>query len=310
MIKFAFQIDPIENLNLETDTTWQFMIEAQKRGTVYFYTPRDLFWKGGKVLANVHEIHIRNKEHTIKSSKTINLQEVDVIFIRQNPPYDMNYLTTTYLLDQIGDEVLIINSPRAIRNFPEKISPLKYSEFIPPTIISNRLDEIKNFAGSFNKIILKPLYSFAGNDIFCISHNDINFDNIFTLLYSKYNTALIAQKFIDKVTEGDKRVILANGEILGAYNRLPKKNSIVANAAQGGTTAKTILSDRELQICSHLNRDLIQNKIYFAGIDIIDGFLTEINITSPTGVVTLQNHTQQNIVSVAFDKFLEKYKNI
>lgn len=307
-MKFAFQINPIETLKLETDTTWQFMIEAQKRGTVYFYTPQDLFWKTGKILANVHEIKIHDKDFVIKSSKTINLQEVDVIFIRQNPPYDMNYLTTTYLLEQIEDEVLIINSPKAIRDFPEKISPLRYSEFIPPTIISNRLEEIKNFAEGFNRIILKPLYSFAGNDIFCISHNDINFDNIFTLLYSKYNTTLVAQKFIDKVSEGDKRVILANGEILGAYNRLPRKNSIVANAAQGGTIAKTTLTERELQLCSHLNKDLIKNGIYFAGIDIIDGFLTEINITSPTGVVTLQNYTKQNIVSIVFDKFLKNTK--
>lgn len=303
-MKIVFQIDPIETLNFNSDTSWQLMKEASKIAQVYYFTPDNLFWLNGKVLAKAHEIKIENDQYILDDLRNIQLEEVDIIFIRQDPPYDMNYLTSTYLLEKISDKVLIINNPKAIRDFPEKLSVLNFQDLTPPTLITSNILEAKNFANNYKKIILKPLYSYAGQDVYYFEANDPNFTNIFNNLQAKHKTALIVQNFIDKVTLGDKRIILVNGEPIGAYNRIPKEGDIRANAACGGKTTATILTNREIEICSRIKPLLVNNELFLAGIDIIDGYLTEINITSPTGVPVINKLYNRNLAAEILSKIM------
>lgn len=305
-MKFAFQIDPINTLNFSTDTSWQLMIEASKHGQVFYYTPSNLFWLNGELLANIQEVNIKNNQYQLSTPSKNNLLEMDIIFIRQDPPYDMNYLTSTYLLEKISDQVLVVNDPKAIRDFPEKLSVLDYPDLLPPTLITSNFLEAKAFAKTYKEIIIKPLYSFAGQDIFLIKENDSKFLEIFNKLLTTYNTPVIVQKFINKVTQGDKRIILVDGNPIGAYNRIPQDGDILANAARGGKVFPAELSSRDLEICERIKPKLIDNNLLLVGIDVIDGYLTEINITSPTGVPVLQKFYDLSITQTIFNKILSK----
>lgn len=306
-MKIAFQMDPMESIKFSGDSTWQMMIEGSKRGKLYHFTPKNLSWQNNKVMANIREIHINN-DHSYKfdEAKLVDLTEMDVLFIRQDPPYDMGYLTTTYLLEKISSQVLMINNPTAIRNFPEKLSILDYPDLTPATLITYSHNDAKTFARNYNKVIIKPLYSFAGSDVFCISSDNINFTNIMDNLIQIHKAPVIIQEFIPLVSQGDKRIILVDGEPIGAFVRIPKTGDIRANLACGGTAFPCEINDLDLKICQAIKPKLIENGLFFVGIDVIAGYLTEINITSPTGIVQIQKYSNPNITSDIWDKIMEK----
>ena len=310
-MKIAFQMDPLDNINFASDTTWQLIIEAVNRGIVYHYTPAQLSWHDGKLLAHARQVHIaKDHSYTLLDQQVIDLSEMDVIWVRQDPPYDMAYLTTTYLLEKVADQVLIINNPKAIRNFPEKISVLDYPDLIPPTLITYDYQEAMDFAKKYDRAIIKPLYSFAGSDVFCLAHNDINFANVMTNLIQIHKTPVIIQKFIPEVTLGDKRIILVNGEPVGAFIRKPKAGDIRANLACGGEAIPSDITDHELKICQAIRPKLVENGLFFVGIDVIAGYLTEINVTSPTGVVKIQAYSNPKIVTDVWDAIEDHIKVI
>ena len=302
MMKIAFQMNPMNELNFTTDTSWQLMLEGALRGEVYHFTPRNLSWNNGELVADVQKVKIKGSSYDLGEYKRINLAEMDVIFIRQDPPYDMGYLTTTYMLEKISDQVLIINNPKAIRDFPEKISVLDYLDFIPPTLISYSVDEARDFAKNYNKVILKPLYSFAGNDVFCVNANDINFSNIMSNLIEIYKAPVIVQEFLEGIKNGDKRIILVDGDPVGSYLRMPKADDIRANLACGGTAVPSELSERDIKICQAIKPCLVKNGLFLVGIDVISGYITEINITSPTGIVAIKSFCNDNIVKEIWNK--------
>jgi glutathione synthase len=281
-MKIAFLMDPIEAINFSTDSTWQLMLEAVTRGEVYYFTPIDLFWRNGELLARTQQVTISNNKYQLGSLKITNLEEMDVIFIRQ------------------------VNSPKAIRDFPEKISILDYPSLIPPTLITSCPSEAKSFAKNYSRIILKPLYSFAGNDIFCTSYSDPNFTNIADSLLSTHKAPFIAQEFIPEVKFGDKRIIIVDGNPIGAFTRIPEENSIKSNIACGGTSHPTELNERDLQICQTISPKLKEHGLFFVGIDVIDKYLTEINVTSPTGIVPIQRFQKSKVTDYIFNAIENK----
>lgn len=309
-MKIAFQMDPLENLNFKSDSTWQLMLEAAKKAIIYHYIPQNLFWLNGNLFAILQEVQISYNNYKLKDPEIVNLTEMDIIFVRQDPPYDMAYLTTTYLLEKISDKVLIVNSPKAIRDFPEKISILDYVDLIPPSLITYSEVEAKKFAENYGKVILKPLYSFAGNDVFCVTASDMNFNNIMDNIIQIHKAPVIVQQFLEEVSQGDKRIILVDGEPVGGCLRIPKDGDIRANLACGGTAHKTELTAREIEICNRIKPLLLKNDLFLVGIDVIGGYLTEINVTSPTGIVTIQEFTNPNLAKEIIDRLLAKYNKL
>jgi glutathione synthase len=307
MIKTAFQMDSLDTLKFASDSTWQLMIEGSKRGIIYHFTPKDLIWLNDRVMAYLSQVHINNDlTFKLDNANLIDLTEMDILFIRQDPPYDMKYLTGTYLLEKISKQVLMINNPTAIRNFPEKLSVLDYPSLTPKTLITYNHLNAKAFASSFDKVIIKPLYGFAGSDVFCLKHDDLNFINIIDNLIQIHKTPVIIQEFIPEVSQGDKRIILVDGEPVGAFLRIPKTGDIRANLACGGTAIFCDITDSDLNICKLIKPKLVENGLFFVGIDVIAGYLTEINTTSPTGLVPIQQYSNPNITSNIWDKILNK----
>lgn len=306
-MKIAFQMDPMDGLNFLSDSTWQLMLEAVKIGSIYHFTPEDLFWLDGNVFAKIQEVKIIKGDYHLSEAKIINLTEMNIIFIRQDPPYDMAYLTTTYLLERIADKTLIINDPRAIRDFPEKLSILDYVDLIPPSLITYSEEEARKFAKDYEKIVIKPLYSFAGNDVFCVKQDDKNFSKIISDLIDKYRAPVIVQKFLKEISQGDKRIILVDGDPVGGFLRIPKEGDIISNLACGGKAYKTELTAREIEICKAIKPKLVENNLFLVGIDVIGGYLTEINVTSPTGIVAVQEFYNCNISKEIIDKAIQKH---
>lgn len=308
-MKIAFQMNPMESLDFTSDSSWQMMKEGSKRGEIYHFIPKNLSWQEGKILAKVNKVNIDDNKYYSEESKVIDLTEMDVIFIRQDPPYDMEYLTTTYLLEKITHQVLILNDPKAIRDFPEKISILDYPDIIPRSLVTSNLSQAIDFSKKHNKVILKPLYSFAGNDVFCLKFDDINFSNIFYNLISIYKAPLIVQEFLSSISDGDKRIILVDGDPVGAFTRIPKEGEIRANLACGGKSIPTELTLREKEICKIIKPKLLDNNLFLVGIDVIGGYLTEINVTSPTGIVSIQNFHNPHIVEDIWNRIEQKIKS-
>lgn len=308
-MKIAFQMDPIESINFATDSTWQLILEGEKRGEIYIYTPKDLFWREGKVLAKVSRLKIiKDNSYGLEDPKVTNLSEMDVLFIRQDPPYDMNYLTSTYLLEKIMDKVLVINNPKSIRNFPEKISVLDYQSLTAPTLITYSIEEALDFAQNYELVVIKPLYSFAGKDVFLLKSDDINFFNIIDNLIELYKTPVIIQKFLAKVSDGDKRIILIDGDPIGSFIRKPKDNDFRANLACGGDALISELNSSDQRICDIIRPMLVEHGLFFVGIDVIDGYLSEINVTSPTGLVQIKNFLNPDLITNIWDKINQKLK--
>lgn len=288
-MKVAFQIDQIETLDFNSDSSLCIANEALKRGLdVWFYTPETLTYKKNKLYAIAQKISaITNTKAVHDQDKEIVLNSIDVLFIRQNPPFDIKYITYTYLLDLLTD-TLIINKPSSVRNFTEKLSTLLCSDLTTDTMVTTNAEEALNFLALHKEVVCKPLYEFGGRDIKKYNESESNiFHNEFQALAKKYNTPLIIQKFIPEVTKGDKRIILVDGKPVGAVKRIPKKGSIKSNLCAGGTAEKTILTTQDTHIATKVGKILKKHDILFAGIDVIGESLTEINVTSPTGIIPI-----------------------
>ena len=301
-MKIAFQMDPIESVDINADSTFRLAEEAQIRGhNLYVYTPNDLTFNRGKIAAKVHSISLKRTigDHvSFGALEIINLTEFDVIWLRQDPPFDMGYITNTHLLDLAARETLIVNDPFWVRNFPEKLLVLEFPDLIPDTLISRDLEEIKEFKREFKDIIIKPLYGNGGAGIFRLKEDDKNLTSLHELFSSVSSEPLIAQAFLPDVKNGDKRIILVDGEPVGAINRVPKAGEIRSNMHVGGKAERAKLSQREKEICSAIGPTLKSRGQVFVGIDVIGDYLTEINVTSPTGIQELERFDKKNIAEM------------
>ena len=304
-------MDKIEDIDINFDSSFLIAIEAQKRNyEIFYYNPQELFYNEGLIQTNGYYIELveNNTEHFKYLSKkiSVNLQDFKYIFIRQDPPFDMNYITSTYLLDYLPSNTIVINNPTSIRNFSEKISAFQFKEFMPPTIVSQNIEIIKNFLNSHKDIVTKPLYGNGGEGVYRYTIQDNKLQDMFQNL-TILSEPLIAQKYIPEINEGDRRIILIDGEYVGSVARMPMKDSIKANFHAGGTAKKTGLVRRDKEICLALSKFLKENHLFFAGIDIIGDYLTEINVTSPTGMKQINTLNNIHVEKIFWDKLETKY---
>jgi glutathione synthase len=303
----AIQGDPIERMNSKTDTTLLLALEAQKRNyKIYYYETKNLSYANNTVIALSKEIKFNEGEknfYYIKGSKLLDLTKVNFVLMRQNPPFNIDYITATFLLEKITKKTQIVNNPTAVRNMPEKICSTEFLKLMPPTIFTRSFIEIKKFKKKYKKIVLKPTHGFGGKNVLFIEEN-LKKNKIIN--YIKKHKHVMVQKFIPQIKNGDKRIFIIGGVIKGAIKRIPKKGSILSNLAQGGKAFKTTLTSRENHIAKIVAKSLKKNKIIFAGIDLISNYLTgDINITSPTGLKNFKDLTGIDL-SVDFWNYLEK----
>jgi len=312
-MKIAFQMDPIEDVDINADSTFRLAEEAQNRGhDLYVYTPNDLTFNRGKVAAKVRSINLKRTigDHVdFGAVELLELSEFGVIWLRQDPPFDMGYITNTHLLDLVAKETLIVNNPFWVRNLPEKLLVLEFPDLIPDTMISRDLEEIKEFKREFKDIIVKPLYGNGGAGVFRLKEDDKNLTSLHELFFNLSSEPLIAQAFLPDVKNGDKRIILVDGSPVGAINRVPKAGEIRSNMHVGGKAEPAKLSQRDREICRAIGPTLKSKGQVFVGIDIIGDYLTEINVTSPTGIQELERFDNVNIAEMIWQAIEEKLKN-
>ena len=286
-------MDPLNKLHHESDSSLILAKEAQNRGhKIFIYEPKDLTLIDNQLFANVSSLKIEKKnKYTFKKGKCciINLSSINVLLIRQDPPFNINYITATYLLEHLSPKTLIINNPKSIRNAPEKLHVTHFKNLTPPTLISQDEIEIKKFIKKHKSLIVKPLYEKGGKGIFKITLSEKNLDKKIKNTLKKEKLPIVIQKYIPQVRQGDKRIILLDGNPVGIMKRIPTKNEIRANLSRGGRAEKTAFSTKDKFICKKLKPWLKKEGIFFSGIDIIGNYLTEINVTSPTGIVEINN---------------------
>ena len=308
-MKFGFQIDPIHTLNHNTDSTLPMILESQKRKNRNFiFSPSSLTFKKNTVYALVKEIKFKNNKlnsYIISSEKILNLNSLSCIFIRQDPPYNMEYKSSMHLLEQLNPKTKVINGPAGIRNAPEKILMLKFKDIIPPTLITRSRKEIDLFMSSCKRSVIKPLYGNGGQGIFLLDKKDKNYNQIIEKFIDEDSVPFIVQKFLPEIIKGDKRIILINGEPVAALKRIPKKNEFRSNIHVGGNTKAVKLSKNDRKICSIIKETLINEKLFFAGIDVIGNYLTEINVTSPTCIQEIKKLHKIDVAKIIFDKLDE-----
>jgi glutathione synthase len=302
----AVQMDPLETINIAGDSTFAIMLGAQRRGhRLFHYAAGDLSYRDGRVTAPARPVEVRpiaGDHFTFGDERTIDLaDDVDVVLMRQDPPFDLAYITATHLLERIADRTLVVNDPAAVRNAPEKLFVLDYAEFMPPTLITRRLDEVRAFHAEHGEVVIKPLYGNAGSAVFHVGRRDANIAALTELFGEVWREPFMVQAFLPQVSEGDKRIVLVDGEPAGAVNRLPKAGEIRSNLAVGGSGAQTDLTARELEICARLGPELARRGLLFVGIDVIAGHLTEINVTSPTGIVAIDRFNGTDTPALIWD---------
>jgi glutathione synthase len=281
-------MDPIARINIRGDSTFALLLEAQKRGHgLSYYTPDMLSLLGRELVAPVQLLTVRDEpgnHFTLGEPKRENLAQFDVILLRQDPPFDLAYITSTHFLERIHPKTLVINDPASVRNAPEKLFVMDFPQLMPPTLISRDLDEINAFRDQHGAVVMKPLHGHGGAAVFRIMPQDMNFGSLFDMFSVTFKEPWVIQRFLPEVKHGDKRIILVDGEFAGAVNRVPAADDLRSNMVRGGAAQATELSDREREICATLGPALRQRGLLFVGIDVIDGYLTEINVTSPTGI--------------------------
>ena len=291
-MKIAFQMDLIETVNINADSTFRIAEEAQARGhELFFYTPDHLAFQEGKVTArgqNFTVQRVQGQHADLSEMQEVDLADFDVIWLRQDPPFDMHYITTTHLLDLIHPDTLVVNDPFWVRNYPEKLLVLRFPDLTPPTTVARDLETIKAFKKKHGDVILKPLYGNGGAGVFRLDQNDRNLASLHEVFTGFSREPLIVQKFLPDVSNGDKRVILVDGEPIGAINRVPAKGETRSNMHVGGRPEKVGLTERDRRICAAIGPLLREKGQIFVGIDVIGDYLTEINVTSPTGIQELE----------------------
>ncbi|MBL6932946.1 MAG: glutathione synthase [Rhodospirillales bacterium] len=284
----AIQMDPIESININADSSFVLAMEAQARGyRVYHYQPQDLSFMGGLVSARARALTLRREtgnHFTLGDPEVIDLNEVDVVLMRQDPPFDMAYITATHLLEHIHPDTLVVNDPASVRNAPEKLFATLFPDLMPPTLITRDVQTIKAFRSEYKDIIIKPLYGNGGAGVFHVPPGDDNLNALLEMFAAISREPVMVQAYLPDVRAGDKRIILIDGEAAGAINRVPEDGDVRANMHAGGTPLKSSLTNREFEICETIGPELKRRGLIFTGIDVIGNYLTEINVTSPTGI--------------------------
>jgi glutathione synthase len=312
-LKVAVQMDPIERVKIAGDSTFALLLEAQARGhEISYYTPDRLAMADGEVFTTARPLSVRDKagDHfTLGEEKHSKLSVFDVVLLRQDPPFDMNYITTTHLLERVHPKTLVVNDPASVRNAPEKILVNDFHDLMPPTLITRDLAEIKAFREKQGDVVMKPLYGKGGEFVFRVAERDMNFGSLYEMFSTTFREAWVIQKFLPEVKEGDKRIILVDGEFAGAVNRVPAEDDLRSNMVRGGAAKETEITAREREICKRLGPELKKRGLIFTGIDVIGGFLTEINVTSPTGIRSIKKLGGPDIAAMIWDTIENKRKN-
>jgi len=284
----AVQMDPIETIRIAGDSTFALLLEGQARGhDLLYYTPDRLSLDGATLVAPVQPLKVKDEQGShaeLGPARRMDLAEADVILLRQDPPFDLAYVTSTHLLERLHPQTLVVNDPRSVRDAPEKLFVMEFPELMPPTLISRDREEINAFRAGNGAVVMKPLYGNGGAAVFKIDQRDVNFGSLFDLFSATFREPWVIQKFLPAISAGDKRIVLVDGEPLGAVNRVPVGDDIRSNMVRGGAARETDLTPREREICARIGPELKRRGLIFVGIDVIDGHLTEINVTSPTGL--------------------------
>jgi glutathione synthase len=304
-LNVAVQMDPIERINIRGDSTFALLLEAQARAhPLSYYTPDRMALRDGKVSATVRPLVVRDVagDHvTLGEPRHVDLATFDVVLLRQDPPFDLAYISSTHMLDRIHPKTLVVNDPSHVRNAPEKIFVTEFPDLMPPTLITRDLEAIKAFRAEYGDIVMKPLYGKGGEAVFRLQRDDLNFGSLYELFATMFREPWVVQKFLPAVREGDKRIILVDGEFAGAVNRVPAADDLRSNMVRGGVPKATDLTEREREICSRLGPALRERGLLFVGIDVIGDFLTEINVTSPTGIRAVKNLGGPDIAALIWD---------
>ena len=306
-LRVAVQMDPLDTVNIAGDSTFALMLGAQARGhKLYHYLAQDLTYQDGRLYAGVHDVSVQavaDNHFSLGSFSILDLgSDVDVVLMRQDPPFDLGYITATHLLERIQGETLVVNDPAAVRDAPEKVWVLDFARFMPPTMVTRSLGAAREFLAKHGDVVLKPLHGNAGKAVFKISRDGANLSALMDLFNATYREPHVLQAFVPEVSSGDKRIILVDGEFAGAVNRVPAVGDIRSNLALGGTAEAAELTDAEHEICDALGPELKRRGLLFVGIDVIGGrWLTEINVTSPTGIVAVDRFNGTDTPALIWD---------
>ena len=311
-LSVAIQMDPIEKIDIGSDSTFALMLEGQKRGhNLYFSGRRDLSFREGKVTAPVRPLSVRavkGDHFTLGEAVVREISSLDVVLMRQDPPFDMAYITATHILERIHPRTLVVNDPAHVRNAPEKLFVTEFADFIPPTLITSDGREIRDFRAQHKDIILKPLYGNGGAGVFRVRPDDENLGALLEMFTAFYREPVIVQRYLPEVRKGDKRIILVDGEFAGAINRVPAAGEARSNMHVGGRPEKTELTARERDICAAIGPELKRRGLIFTGIDVIGDYMTEINVTSPTGIQEVRRFGGADIAALVWDAIERRRK--
>ena len=304
-LKVGVQMDPIENISIAGDSTFAMMLSAQARGHALFtYTPHTMALTGGAPFATARSVTVRDVEGdhaSLSEPQRVPLSGFDVILLRQDPPFDMNYITTTHMLEMLGPQTLVVNDPKAVRDAPEKLLAMKFPDLMPPTLITQARDEIEAFRNVHKDIVIKPLYAMGGRGVMRLREGDQNLGSLLGIFSELYPEPWVIQAFLPEIADGDKRILLIEGEPFGGINRVPAEGDLRSNMVVGGRAEAVELSSRDREICAAIGPTLKEMDLIFAGIDVIGPYLTEINVTSPTGIRALDGFGGGNAADAMWD---------
>ena len=311
-LKVAIQMDPIETVNIDADSTFVLALEAQNRGHALFhYEPHDLAFSQGRLLARARSLEVRRQQDdhfTIGPAEVIDLADVDMVLMRQDPPFDMAYITATHLLEHVHPRTLVLNDPAEVRNAPEKLFVTRFPDLMPPTLITSDKGQITDFRAEHKDIIVKPLYGNGGAGVFHVTPDDENLSALLEMFTELYREPVIVQAYLAEVRQGDKRIILIDGEPAGAIDRIPPPGEARANMHAGAEPIQAKLNDRDREICAAIGPALRNKGLVFTGIDVIGGYLTEINVTSPTGLQEIGRFDNVDLAVQLWDAFERRFE--
>jgi glutathione synthase len=311
-LRVAVQMDPLEGINIEGDSTFAIMLGAQRRGhSLWYYRAEDLTYGEGRLWTMAQPVTVqpvKGDHYAVGDHVLLDLgRDTDVVLMRQDPPFDLGYITATHLLERIQGETLVVNDPASVRNAPEKVWVLDFARYMPPTLLTRSLGAARHFLERHGEIVVKPLHGNAGKAVFKVGRDGANLASLIEMFNTAYREPHVVQAFVPEIAEGDKRIVLIDGEVAGAINRIPGAGEIRSNLAVGGSAAKTELTQTELEICAALAPELKARGLLFVGIDVIGGkWLTEINVTSPTGIVAIDRFNGTDTPALIWDRIEEK----
>jgi glutathione synthase len=313
-LRVAVQMDPLEGINIEGDSTFAIMLGAQRRGhALYHYQAEDLTFEGGRLWTMAQPVTVqpvKGDHYKLGDHVLVDLgRDMDVVLMRQDPPFDLGYITATHLLERIQGETLVVNDPASVRNAPEKIWVLVFARFMPPTLLTRSFGAARHFLEEHGEIVVKPLHGNAGKAVFKVGRDGSNLSALIEMFNAAYREPHVVQAFVPEIAEGDKRIVLVDGEVAGAINRIPGAGEIRSNLAVGGSAVKTDLTETEREICAALAPELKARGLLFVGIDVIGGkWLTEINVTSPTGIVAIDKYNGTDTPALIWDAIEAKVR--